>query len=50
MRTARMPNVKRVLIVEDEVKIARLVRDYLRQAGFDVLEAIDGSSGTWITA
>jgi two-component system alkaline phosphatase synthesis response regulator PhoP len=37
-----MPNVKRVLIVEDEVKIARLVRDYLRQAGFDVLEATDG--------
>jgi len=34
--------VKRVLIVEDEVKIARLVRDYLRQAGFDVLEATDG--------
>lgn len=34
--------MKRVLIVEDEVKIARLVRDYLRQAGFDVLEAIDG--------
>ena len=39
-----MPNVKRVLIVEDEVKIARLVRDYLRQAGFDVLEATDGPS------
>jgi len=39
-----MPNVKRVLIVEDEVKIARLVRDYLRQAGFDVLEAVDGPS------
>ena len=34
--------MKRVLIVEDEVKIARLVRDYLRQAGFDVLEATDG--------
>jgi two-component system alkaline phosphatase synthesis response regulator PhoP len=33
-----------VLIVEDEVKIARLVRDYLRQAGFDVLEATDGPS------
>ncbi len=34
--------MKRVLIVEDEVKIARLVRDYLRQAGFDVIEATDG--------
>jgi len=37
--------VKKVLIVEDEVKIARLVRDYLRQAGFDVVEATDGPSG-----
>jgi len=36
--------VKRVLIVEDEIKIARLVRDYLHQAGFDVLEASDGLS------
>ena len=36
--------MKRVLIVEDEIKITRLVRDYLRQAGFDVLEAIDGPS------
>ena len=34
--------VKTVLVVEDEVKIARLVRDYLRQAGFGVLEATDG--------
>ncbi|MDJ0925597.1 MAG: response regulator transcription factor [Acidimicrobiia bacterium] len=37
-----MVPVKRVLVVEDEVKIARLVRDYLHQAGFDVLEASDG--------
>lgn len=36
--------VKRVLIVEDEIRIARLVRDYLHQAGFDVLEAVDGPS------
>jgi two-component system alkaline phosphatase synthesis response regulator PhoP len=34
--------VKRVLVVEDEVNIARLVRDYLHQAGFDVLQASDG--------
>jgi two-component system alkaline phosphatase synthesis response regulator PhoP len=37
--------VKKVLIVEDEVKISRLVRDYLRRAGFDVVEATDGPSG-----
>jgi two-component system alkaline phosphatase synthesis response regulator PhoP len=37
-----MPSVKTVLVVEDEVKIARLVRDYLHQAGFAVLEASDG--------
>ncbi|MDJ0497999.1 MAG: response regulator transcription factor [Acidimicrobiia bacterium] len=37
-----MPPVKKVLVVEDEVKIARLVRDYLHQAGFNVLEASDG--------
>ena len=34
--------MKKVLVVEDEMKIARLVRDYLRQAGFAVLEAADG--------
>ena len=44
-----MEKIRRVdepttLIVEDEVKIARLVRDYLHQAGFDVLEATDGPS------
>lgn len=37
-----MPPVKKVLIVEDEVKIARLVRDYLHQAGFEVLVTSDG--------
>jgi two-component system alkaline phosphatase synthesis response regulator PhoP len=36
--------MKRVLVVEDEIKIARLVRDYLHQAGFEVLEATDGPS------
>lgn len=36
--------MKRVLVVEDELKIARLVRDYLHQAGFDVLEAADGNT------
>ena len=34
--------MKKILVVEDELKIARLVRDYLQQAGFDVVEAADG--------
>jgi DNA-binding response OmpR family regulator len=39
-----MANVKTVLVVEDELNIARLVRDYLEQAGFAVLHATDGRS------
>ena len=39
-----MSGVKTVLIVEDELKITRLVRDYLEQAGFAVLEAADGQA------
>jgi two-component system OmpR family response regulator len=31
-----------VLVVDDEPRIARLVADYLRQAGFGVVEAADG--------
>ncbi len=40
-----MPEVKTILVVEDELKIARLVRDYLEQAGYSVLTAPDGDSG-----
>jgi len=36
--------VKTILVVEDEMKIARVVRDYLRQAGFEVLVAGDGDA------
>jgi len=36
--------VKRILIVEDEMKIARLVRDYLEHAGFAVTVAGDGEA------
>ena len=36
--------MKTILVVEDEMKIARLVRDYLVQAGFDVVVAGDGES------
>lgn len=31
-----------VLVVDDELRITRLVRDYLQQAGFGVVEANDG--------
>jgi len=36
--------VRTILVVEDEMKIARLVRDYLEHAGFGVLVAGDGES------
>jgi two-component system, OmpR family, alkaline phosphatase synthesis response regulator PhoP len=36
--------MKTVLVVDDEPKITRLVRDYLEQAGFGVLIAVDGKS------
>jgi DNA-binding response OmpR family regulator len=35
---------KTVLVVEDEMEIARLVRDYLEHAGFDVIVTGDGES------
>jgi DNA-binding response OmpR family regulator len=36
--------VKTILVVEDEMKIARLVRDYLQHAGFEVVVTGDGAS------
>jgi two-component system alkaline phosphatase synthesis response regulator PhoP len=36
--------MRTVVVVEDEMKIARLVRDYLKNAGFGVLVAADGES------
>jgi DNA-binding response OmpR family regulator len=36
--------VKTVLVVEDEMKIARVVRDYLADAGFDVIVASSGEA------
>jgi len=36
--------MKTVLVVEDEMKIARLVRDYLEHAGFDVVVTGDGNA------
>jgi DNA-binding response OmpR family regulator len=37
-----MTGVPKVLVVDDELKIARLVRDYLTEAGFDVALAATG--------
>ncbi len=37
-----MTGVPKVLVVDDEMKIARLVRDYLTEAGFDVALAATG--------
>ena len=37
-----MPNLMQILIVDDEPKIARLVRDYLERGGFGVSIARDG--------
>ncbi len=34
--------MSKILVVDDELKIARLVRDYLIEAGFDVVTATDG--------
>ena len=39
-----MARVKTVLVVDDEPRIVQLARDYLENAGFNVLTAGDGSS------
>jgi len=36
--------VRTILVVEDEMKIARLVRDYLEDAGYEVIVAGDGTA------
>ena len=33
-----------ILVVDDEARIVKLVRDYLERAGFDVLAASDGET------
>jgi DNA-binding response OmpR family regulator len=38
-----MPSVARILVVDDEPKIVKLVRDYLERAGFAVSTARDGN-------
>jgi len=41
---------ERILLVEDELEVRVLVRDVLRQAGYDVLDAGDGEHALQITA
>jgi DNA-binding response OmpR family regulator len=36
--------VKTIMVVEDEMKIARLVRDYLEHAGYEVIVTSDGEA------
>lgn len=36
---------KKILIIDDELKIVEICRDYLKAAGFDVVYALDGTSG-----
>jgi two-component system alkaline phosphatase synthesis response regulator PhoP len=36
---------KRILIIEDELQIVKLVRAYLERAGYDVIAAVDGPEG-----
>ena len=40
----RLPPVQRILVVEDDMQIARNLRDYLEVAGFEVTMVFDGSA------
>jgi DNA-binding response OmpR family regulator len=44
-----MSTVSKILVVDDELKIARLVRDYLTEAGFDVALASTGPAAVAAT-
>jgi DNA-binding response OmpR family regulator len=44
LRQAEEATVKRILVVEDETSIARLVRDYLEHAGFEAVVVGDGET------
>ncbi|MEI6290297.1 MAG: response regulator transcription factor [Chloroflexota bacterium] len=37
--------MKKILVIDDEPKITRLLRDYLEGAGFEVITASDGKNG-----
>ncbi len=36
---------KKILVVDDEIEICELIRDYLKREGFDVILAYDGERG-----
>lgn len=40
-----MPDKKKILIIEDDQDIRELYAEVLRDAGFEVIEAVDGQSG-----
>jgi DNA-binding response OmpR family regulator len=44
MQTMSPPTDRPILVVDDDVKIVRLVRTYLERAGYRVVEATDGRS------
>ena len=35
-------SVKKILVVDDESRIRKLIKDYLRRSGYEVIEAADG--------
>ena len=41
---SNLPHVKRILLVDDEPDLRRMVRRYLEAEGFEVVEASDGAS------
>lgn len=40
-----MPGNRKILLIEDEAKIARMVKDYLEKEGFDLVVAENGNKG-----
>src|SRR6266404_9796964 len=45
-----MADVKTILVVDDEPRIARIARDYLERAGFAVVGASDGDGALALAA
>src|SRR5438552_16670352 len=43
--TKATPARRRILVVDDEVSVRKVVRLTLMKAGYDVIDAVDGSTG-----